>query len=145
MLMSLGKAWGGLVLWHINHCTLSNAKSIFIHINSFISTNSVQLNYSLKVKIVPLQTIQSSISTLFSSISPIDRTLSGTTTPGQRGPGSNGNEGVLHISQSSNITGASPSDCLESYPGHSLGGVLTLCRDAVFVFSSPSQLGPEKR
>ena len=29
-----------LVLWHINHCRLSNAKSIFIHINSSISNNS---------------------------------------------------------------------------------------------------------
>ena len=34
-------------------------------------------------------------------------TLSGTTTPGQSGPGSNGNEGVVHIPQSSR-TGASP-------------------------------------
>ena len=30
------------VLWHINHCRLFNAKSIFIHINSSISNNSVQ-------------------------------------------------------------------------------------------------------
>ena len=43
---------------------------------------------------------------------PIDRTLSGATTPGQGGPGSNGNEGVLHIPQSSDITGTSPSACL---------------------------------
>ena len=35
---------------------------------------------------------------------------------------SNGNEGVLHIPQSSSITETSPSDCLVSYPGHSLGG-----------------------
>ena len=48
--------------------------------------------------------------------------LSGATTPGQSGPGSNGNEGVLRISQSSSIAGTSPSDCLVSYPGHSLGG-----------------------
>ena len=45
----------------------------------------------------------------------MDRTLSGATTPGQSGPGSDGNEGVLSSSQSSNITGASPSDCLVSY------------------------------
>ena len=44
----------------------------------------------------------------------------GATTPGQSGPRSNGNEGVLHISQSSSITRASLSDCLVSYPGHSL-------------------------
>ena len=29
--------------------------------------------------------------------------------------------GVLHIPQNSSITGTSPSDCLVSYPGHSLG------------------------
>ena len=28
---------------------------------------------------------------------------------------------LLHISQSASITGASPSDCLVSYPDHSLG------------------------
>ena len=49
-------------------------------------------------------------------------TLSVATTPDQSGPGSNGNEGVLHIPQSLSITGTSPSDCLVSYPGHSLVG-----------------------
>ena len=39
------------------------------------------------------QTIQFSRSMQFSSSSPIDRTLSGATTLGQNGPGSNGNEG----------------------------------------------------
>ena len=48
----------------------------------------------------------------------MDRTLSGASTPGQSGPGSDGYEGVFHILQSSSITGASPSDCLMSYPGH---------------------------
>ena len=52
------------------------------------------------------------------SIWPIDRTLSDATTPGQSVPEKDGNEGVLHISLS--ITGASPSDCLMSYQGHSL-------------------------
>ena len=32
-----------------------------------------------------------------------------------------GSEGVLHIPQSSSITGTSPSDYLVSYPGHWLG------------------------
>ena len=50
-----------------------------------------------------------------SSIQPIDRALSGATNPGKSGPGSDGNEGVLHIPQSSSITAASPSDCLVSY------------------------------
>ena len=56
-----------------------------------------------------------------SSIWPIERILSGATTPSQSGPGSDGNEGVLQIPLSSSITGASTSDCLVSYPGHSLG------------------------
>ena len=48
--------------------------------------------------------------------------LSGAITPGQSGPGSHGNKGVLRIPQSFSITGTSPSDCLVSYPGHSFGG-----------------------
>ena len=58
------------------------------------------------------QTVQFSISTQFSSIWPIDETL-----PGYSGPGSNSNKRVLHIPQSSCITGTSSSDCLVSYPG----------------------------
>ena len=53
---------------------------------------------------VLIQTIQFSISMQFSSIQLIDRALSGTTIPGQSGPGSNGNEEVLHIPQSFSIT-----------------------------------------
>ena len=45
-----------------------------------------------------------------------DRTLSVATTPSLSVPGSDGNEGVLYI------TGISPSDCLVSNSGHSLGG-----------------------
>ena len=54
-----------------------------------------------------------------SSIWPIDRTWSGATILGQSGPGSDGNEGVLCIPQSSSITGALM-DCLISYPVYSL-------------------------
>ena len=50
------------------------------------------------------------------------KTLLAATTPGQMGPKSDGNEEVLCIPQSSSITGASPSDFLVSYPGHSLAG-----------------------
>ena len=57
---------------------------------------------------------------LNSSIWPIDKTLSGATTPGQSGTRSDGNEDVLCIPQSSSITGATSSDCLMSYVGHSL-------------------------
>ena len=68
------------------------------------------------MKIFPSQT------THFSSIWPIDRTLSCATTPSQRECRSDGNKGVLRIPQSSSITGSSPSDCLVLYPGRSLGG-----------------------
>ena len=47
-------------------------------------------------------------------------------------------KGVLCIPESFCITGATPSDCLVSYPGHSLGE--TYCRDAVEVFNGPSRL-----
>ena len=79
----------------------------------------------LNVKIVLFRTIQ------FSSIWPIDRTLSGATTPSQSGPGSDGNEGVLHIPQSLNIR-------LFSVISRTLvgEGVLPLCRGAVHVFYS---------
>ena len=76
------------------------------------------------------------MSTQFSCIRPIDRTLSGATTLCQCRHESYGNKGVLHTSQSSSITGTSPSDCSESYLGHSLGGVLPHCRGAVCVFYS---------
>ena len=51
---------------------------------------------------------------------PIDRTISGVTTPGQCEPGSNANEEVLHRPQSSNITEASTSDSFVLYLGHLL-------------------------
>ena len=71
-----------------------------------------------------------------SSIWPIDRTLSGATTPGQIGAGINGNEGILRIPWSTK-TGASPSDCLMSLPGHSLGESYSSAENAVGVFYSP--------
>ena len=48
------------------------------------------------------------------------RTLTDAITPGQSGPGSGGNVGVVLIHPSSRITGASPSDHIVSYTGHSL-------------------------
>ena len=35
------RIWFGIVLWHINLCRLFNVKPIFIHINSYISNNSI--------------------------------------------------------------------------------------------------------
>ena len=70
---------------------------------------------------------------MVSSIWSINGTLIGITTLGQSGPGSNGNEWVLHIPQSSK-TGASPSNGLVSHQDTHGGGVLLLSRDAVSVF-----------
>ena len=58
------------------------------------------------------------------------------------GPGSDGNEGVLRIPQSSSITGTSPSDCSVSYPGHSLGwrGLIPLQRCSQCILQ-PQQTG----
>ena len=55
-----------------------------------------------------------------SSILTIHRTLSVSITPGTSRTGSNGNEEVLPILQTSNITGVSLSDFLVPYPGHFL-------------------------
>ena len=51
-------------------------------------------------KTVPYKTILFSIRTQFSSFWPIDKSLSGATTPGQSGPGSDCNEEVVRIPQS---------------------------------------------
>ena len=63
-----------------------------------------------------------------SSREPIDRALSGATTPGKSGPRGDDNEELLRILQSPSMTGTSPSDCLVSYPGHSLWGLNPLQR-----------------
>ena len=60
--------------------------------------DSFSLVCSLDVKTVPFRAIQFSISTLFSSIWPIDRTLSSSAALGQSGPGSDGIEEVLPYS-----------------------------------------------
>ena len=83
-----------------------------IKYQSFIFT---QLN----VKTVLFQTIQFSLSTQFSYIWTIDGTLLGATTPGQCEFGSDNNKRVLSIPKSSSIRGASLSDYLVSYLGHS--------------------------
>ena len=61
------------------------------------SVNILFVYTQLNVKIVLFQAIQFRTSSQFSSIWPIDRTLTGATTAGQSRPGSNGNKGVLCI------------------------------------------------
>ena len=82
----------------------------------FFSKLRIQFNQTVLIQVFQLR-----ISTLFSSIWSIDRTLSGAIAPGQSEPGSDGNEGVLYIPQSSSNTRTSQSDCLVSYLGHLLG------------------------
>ena len=85
-----------MICKHVNKVKLFSSNvslAILLNISHFFYT---QLNDQT----VLFVTIQFSISHLF--------TLN---TPGQSGPGSNGNKGVLRIPQSSNITGALPSDC----------------------------------
>ena len=65
-------------------------------------------------KTVLLKKIQFCVSTHFSSIWPIDRTLSGPATPSHKWPGSDGNEGILCILQMEPY-------CLVSQPEHSFG------------------------
>ena len=61
------------------------------------------------------------MSKFYNTFCPIDKTQLGTTSTGYSEPGSDGNERVLHIPQSSSITEASPSDCLVLSTGYSWG------------------------
>ena len=87
-----------------------------------LSNSIFFVDTQLNIKTDLFQTIQFCISWQFSSIWPIDRNLAGATIPGQSEPGSDGNERILCIPQSSSITGTSSLDCLVSYLGYSLGG-----------------------
>ena len=73
----------------------------------------------------------------FSSIWPIESTLEGSTTPGQSGPGNDGNEAIFHIPQSSIRMFSVISRTLVG-----LGGVLPHSRDEGGVFCSLNRLGP---
>ena len=61
----------------------------------------------------------------------MDRSLSGATIPAPSEPASNSNEAVLCYPQCPSITWTSPSDCLVSYAGHSLGWGLTLLQRCI--------------
>ena len=125
-LLRVGSLLGRFALQHINPFRVIQHRIKFqtiqfcisvVFVYKHLNAKTVQLN----VKTLLFQTIQFRISTLFSSICPIDKTLSSATSPDQSELGSDGNEGVLCISQSSSITGTSKSNCLESHPVHSLG------------------------
>ena len=74
----------------------------------------------------------------------MDRALSGGTILGQSGPGSDDNEGVLRIPQSSSITGTS-SDCLVSYQDTPWGGALTLLERSSRCILQPQLTGHSEK
>ena len=77
-----------------------------------------------------------------SSIWLIDSPLSGTTFPGQSGQDTNDSEWVLHITQSSSITGASTSDHFVAYAGHPLrGSSLTSLQECSLCILEPQATG----
>ena len=79
------------------------------------------------------QVLQSNTNNL---ISPIDETLSVTTTTGRSGPGSNGNEEVLHIPRSSRIIEFSPSDALVPYTRTLIGRLSYLSAEMQSAYST---------
>ena len=86
--------------------------------NSSLSNNSVLfgiIQFSISILLKCQNCSISSNSVLhkekINSIWPIDKAISDATTPGQSGPGSDGNQGVLRIPQSSSIAGNTTSHC----------------------------------
>ena len=135
--------WFAWILWHINYSKFINDKSFsYIFIRKWLMfLNEPQLVFftlfnvwlisnsnikELDEKRVLFQTTQFNVSTLFSSILAIDRTISSGTNSSMIGPGINCHESVLWIPQSSSVSEASPSDCFMSYPGHSRGRLTPL-------------------
>ena len=111
---------GWLVDWLVR--LFSGVSTLFGSFNAELGFSDKSFKqFNSNVKIFLFQTILFSKSSQFNSIWPIERTQSSATTPGHSGLGSIENKGVLGIPQSS------PSDCLVSYLGHSLGwgGALT--------------------
>ena len=98
-----------------NKDALTKARTSYVDLKLFKPTNTLTpptaIYYTIRLY---------AVSTSNSFFLHIYSTLSGATTPGHSGLWSDGNIGTLPIPQSFNITGASPSDCLLSYPGHSL-------------------------
>ena len=132
-------------MWGVYSLLWYTVSIVFVYTQLNVKTVLIQtIQFSISIvstsKTVLFQVIQFNIRTQISSIGPIDRTLLGATTLSQSGAGSNGNKGIVCIPQSSSITGTSPSDCLVSYQDTRWGWGLTLCREAVSVFYSPSRL-----
>ena len=102
----------------ISNNSIKHQSFIYIQLNvKIVLFQSFQVCISMLLKcenFKQFQTIQFSISTQRNSIRLIDRTLLGSTTPSQSGPGSDGNK----FPKAPSI---SPSDYFMSYKGNSLG------------------------
>ena len=145
---------GWLVGWFYGVSTLFESfnaelcqfdKSLHVSKPSYLQIykSTIFFRTQLNVKTVLFQTIQFSISRQFSFISPIHRTLTGSTTSRLSGPWSNGKEVALRIPQSSSITGASPSNCLVSFQDTRGGGGFTpLQRSSLWILQLQLTFGP---
>ena len=80
------------------------------------------------------QTIQFSISTKYSSILPIDTTLSGSKSTGLSVPGSDRNKGVLLIPQFPALQDP-PHQSVQCYVQDTSWGVLTFCGGSISIFN----------
>ena len=119
---------------HILLIIFLNTPELFFHTIKWLQVLLCISNNSIK----HLSFVYTQFKHQNSSIWPIDRTLSGTTTPGQSRLGSNGNEELLHARQSFRM-GASPSDVLWHIQDISCG-VLTPPQTVVGVYYSlPTQ------
>ena len=98
---------------------------VLIQIIQF-SISTIFVHGQLYVKAVLFQKIQFSISMQIISMWPLDWTQFGAATLGQSGAESDGNEEVLRIPQSFNITETSLSDCLWSYQDTNWGALIPL-------------------
>ena len=94
--------------------TQLNDQAVLSQTTQFNMITQFYIYTQLSIKTVLFQTIQFCVIIQFSSIWPIDKTLSGATTPSQSEPGSVANEEIFDIPQSSSITEVLPSDCLVS-------------------------------
>ena len=102
---------------------------VFTYISNTWFVNKFCTYTQLNDQTVLFQTIQFNISFCFHSVEMSNNfiwPISGATTKGQSRPGSDSNKGLLRIPQSSSTTGASPLDCLMSYPEKSLWGLIPL-------------------
>ena len=113
--------------------SLNIKTGLFQTIHFSIITVFVYIQFNAKSAL--FETIQFIIHTGFSFIWFIGKILLGASTPGQSGPGSDGNEMVLRIPQNSGIAEASPSDSLVSYPRH-LSGEFYHCTEIQSVYSA---------